>query len=558
MEKIRLDWKRIFITAGIALAAIAIAATGLIYLSDRNRTQEEAPVIAYPEREFYSVEFAPYRLAEGVPLMITASSVERDLSIYIMDEDFQVIKNVSFEVVATGPSGEEFVFTDEEASGKIQVNDLEPGEYTLTIRETGRFLVPEPITVDVKDKVELKVIDNIGEKIVNSKNVDAPSEDAAYSGRPVSPPPPPPPTLTDTIAYYESKTITTENEIEVTVELKDSNGNPVIKYQPYLNELGEFMLSNNDPSTHTPALDGEGFLLTTDLEVFDENGLPRMADDGNNTKYWLISVPQYTTETQIEIVITYQGWQTLDGKQYYYDLQGDFVTGSQVIQGVAHTFDSNGVLQPKQTSQKLTGIDISTYQPGITWQSVKNSGIHFAMIRAGYRGYGTGVLVEDNLLKSHVLGANSVGIKIGLYYFSQAINTVEAVEEASACVNLARKYGVPITYPLAIDIEYVSSSRIGRADWLTGVQRTEIAEAFCETIRNAGYTPMIYSSMSWFQNDSYLITSRLAPKYHIWLAHWGVEQTSYKGRYDMWQYTSNGTVPGIPGRVDMNVSYLGF
>ena len=558
MERIKLDWKRIFITAGIALCAIAVIALCLVYWADTDEPQEEAPAPVTLDRDFYALEFAEYRLAEGVPVTITATSVERDLSIYILDEDFQPVTNVGFEVLATDPSGEEIVFTDEEASGKIVVEGLEPGDYTLSLKETGRFIVPEPVTVNVKDKVELKVIENIDEKIVNSKQVDAASEDAAFGGRPVSAAPPPAPPPPDTIPYYESKTITTTNDVEKTVEDVDSQGNQIIKYQPVLDDTtGELLfLTDGSPSGYWPILDAEGFIDITDNMVIDDAGVQVPMDIA--ATFQLIEVPQFKTIIETETIITYQGWQTFNGKQYYYNLEGKFVTGTQVIQGVVHIFDANGVLQPKSTSNKLTGVDISTYQTGITWKSVKNAGIHFAMIRAGYRGYGTGVLVEDNMLRSHVQGANSVGIKIGLYFFTQAVNAKEAVEEASACVYWARTYGIPVTYPIAIDIEYVTSSRIGRADRLTGAQRTEIAEAFCNTIRNSGYTPMIYSSMSWFQSDSYLITSRLAPKYHIWLAHWGVEQTSYKGRYDMWQYTSSGSVPGIPGRVDMNISYLGF
>jgi len=560
MDIIKLDWKKILISAGISLVAIGALAYGIIHWAESNKQEEAPPPIAkVTDKEFYTVEFASYRLAEGVPLMLTASSVERDLSIYILDEDFQPVTNVPFEVLATNPAGETIIFTDEESSGKIHVPDLEPGDYTLTLVETGRFIVPEPLTVSVKDKVVTEVIKNIDEKIVNAKNVDAKTEDAAYTGRegPTTPPVPPPAPPPDTIPFYESKTITTTSEVEKTVPLLDENGNQVVKYKPYLNEEGVFLFSDGEPSDYTPVVDGEGFLSRDDSEIFDENGQPHTNEEGY-AKYWLIAVPQTTIEIETVTTTTYQGWQTQNGKQYYYDLEGKPVTGTQVIQGVAHVFDSTGALQPQQAGQKLTGIDISTYQTGINWASVKGAGIHFAMIRAGYRGYVSGVLVEDDMLKSHVQGASSVGIKIGLYYFSQAINRVEAVEEASACIALVKKYGIPVTYPIAIDIEYVSSSRPGRADYLTGAQRTEIAEAFCDTIRSAGYTPMIYSSKSWFENDNFLITSRLAPKYHIWVAHWGVEQTSYRGRYDMWQYTSSGSVPGIPGRVDMNISYLGF
>jgi len=577
MNKTKVNWKIILIWSAAVIAALGVVVFGVFHWEDKSGTPANGPVDS-AAAEQYTVQFASYTLAEGIPLTLEATSVERDLSIYILDEDSQPVTDTTFQVLATGPSGETTTYSDDDASGKIYVNDLDPGDYTLALQDTGRFIAPEPVTVSVKDKVKPQVIANIDKKIVNSKDVDASTEDAAYGGRTSQPPTPdvtptptppapapdpqPTPPPADTVPYIESNTITTQQD--TTVPLLDDNGNQVVKYTPVTDNDG-FLLNNDGTSSQIqPVVGDDGYCDQTDPNVFDGNGQPLVGDDGSTPLYQLAAVPQTTTQTQT--ITTYQGWQTLNDKKFYFDKDGNPVTGTQTIQGVTYIFDTDGALlqqvdttpqPPEQPPAPLTGVDVSTYQTGIDWKAVKNSGVSFVMIRAGYRGYGTGVLVEDDMFKSHAAGAAAAGLKIGMYFYSQAINEKEAVEEASACVAIAQKYGVNVSYPIAIDIEYSTSSRPGRADWLTREQRTIIATAFCDTIQSAGYTPMIYSSKSWFQNDSQLITSQLAPKYKIWLAHWGVAQTDYPGRYDIWQYTSSGSVPGIPGRVDMNISYLG-
>ncbi|MDE6618880.1 MAG: hypothetical protein K2K74_00005, partial [Lachnospiraceae bacterium] len=150
----------------------------------------------------------------------------------------------------------------------------------------------------------------------------------------------------------------------------------------------------------------------------------------------------------------------------------------------------------------------------------------------------------------NLTGAKKAGIRVGLYFFTQATNRVEAVEEASMVVSLLGD--TAIEYPVFIDIEGAGGN--GRADNLDAAARTEVANAFCQTIRNAGLDAGVYSSRNWYYNN--LIVDEMdAP--NIWLAEY--RQTPlYEGRYDMWQYTSSGSVAGIEGRVDLNISYLGI
>ena len=197
------------------------------------------------------------------------------------------------------------------------------------------------------------------------------------------------------------------------------------------------------------------------------------------------------------------------------------------------------------------GIDVSEYQKLINWTSVKQSGIDFAIIRAGYRGWGTsGRLMTDMFFEKNIQEATKVGMNIGVYFFTQAINVPEAIEEANYVISLLSKYNVPIRYPIAIDTERTPVGT-GRADNISKELRTEIIKAFCDTIKNAGYKPMIYASKNWLLDD--LNISQLM-SYDVWLAHY-TDQTDYQYPYAIWQYTSSGLVNGIVGRVDMNIGY---
>ncbi len=196
------------------------------------------------------------------------------------------------------------------------------------------------------------------------------------------------------------------------------------------------------------------------------------------------------------------------------------------------------------------GIDVSKYQPSINWSSVKSSGISYAIIRCGYRGSSTGALIQDPYFVSHIKGAKAAGLKVGVYFFTTALTEAEAVEEASMCAAPCSGYG--INYPVFMDVE--SSNRPG-FNSMSASQRTAIIKAFCNTVRSAGYTPGVYANKTWL--TSYMNASELSG-YKIWLAQYNASGPTYSGRYDLWQYTSKGSVNGISGNVDMNQSYLGY
>lgn len=204
-------------------------------------------------------------------------------------------------------------------------------------------------------------------------------------------------------------------------------------------------------------------------------------------------------------------------------------------------------MQESNPNAKL-GIDVSKWNKEIDWDKVKNAGVEYAIIRVGYRGATTGALVEDPYFEKNIKGAVRAGIPVGVYFFTQALDAVEAVEEASMVISMCKDYD--ITYPIFIDTE--SAGGNGRADGLEQEARTEVCRAFCTTIESAGYRAGIYGARNWFNE---MLNMDALKDYVIWLAEYR-DVPIYQGYYHMWQYTSGGSVEGIEGKVDFNLSYL--
>lgn len=286
-------------------------------------------------------------------------------------------------------------------------------------------------------------------------------------------------------------------------------------------------------------------------KLVDNNGKQVYKYDSASKKYVEATYSDYFTGvdlfTPVDVSYTYNGWWTIDGKTYYFDANGKKVTGDQVILGAKYSFDANGVLK-SGTGQ--FGIDVSTWNGNIDWSKVAKSGVSYAIIRCGFRGTTIGGLIEDNKFESNIKNATAAGIKVGVYFFTQAISEAEAVEEASMCLALCE--GKKLTYPIFIDVE---SAKDGRANNLSKEARTAIVKAFCKTITNGGRKAGVYANKSWFTN--YLNVSELTG-YTIWLAQYISSPTYTASRYDLWQYSNQGTISGISGNVDLNLNYLGY
>lgn len=204
----------------------------------------------------------------------------------------------------------------------------------------------------------------------------------------------------------------------------------------------------------------------------------------------------------------------------------------------------DGVIQSK------AGIDVSYHNGYIDWEQVKNSGIDFAMLRIGYRGYESGEINPDRNFDDYIRDAKSAGIDVGVYFFSQALTVEEALEEADYVVSKLEGYDIP--YPVVYDWEVMTDN--ARTDEIFPDTLNDCAAAFCNRIAENGYIPMIYASkrQALLKYDM----NKLAG-FDFWLAEYS-DDPEFPYLYTMWQYASDGRVDGVDGDVDVNISFVDY
>ena len=310
---------------------------------------------------------------------------------------------------------------------------------------------------------------------------------------------------------------------------------------------------NDTASQHTPE---DSVLLTPEqIQQALDSGALEDAEaqcidltDENSFFHWLFNWLFGIKDKEEEPA--YSGWRTENGKTYYYAQDTNKkVTGLRSIDGKLYYFDANGVKQDNVTF----GIDVSKYQSGLDWNKIKKSGVSFVIIRIGYRGYGAaGNLVKDPMFEEHFTNARNAGLKVGVYFFTQAVNEAEAQEEADGC-NWALN-GRMLDYPIFYDTEASTAPHgTGRADGLGVEDRTKCAIAFCERVKELGYKPGVYASTLWYRKR--VDYNTLRSRYTIWNAHYGVSSSPIG--CDMWQGTEKARINGYGGELDANISYIG-
>jgi len=238
----------------------------------------------------------------------------------------------------------------------------------------------------------------------------------------------------------------------------------------------------------------------------------------------------------------YYGWQELDGDTYYFDKNGEKVTGMQVIKGIRYLFDEHGVLT------QGSGVSVTSRNGTVDWKKVRHAGVEFALIRCGYRGMTDGMLVQDSLCEENIIKARRNGIDAAVYFYSQAVTEKEAIEEASVLVAMAGKH--QISAPLVLAVGHTRDFH-GRADGLSREDRTACVRAFCRTVQNAGYTPMLYGSGDWLNT---CLDMAMLEEYPVWLAQYNSNVT-YTGSWEIWQYTARAEVDGISGYTGLSIKH---
>ncbi len=212
--------------------------------------------------------------------------------------------------------------------------------------------------------------------------------------------------------------------------------------------------------------------------------------------------------------------------------------------------DEEGVLSYVENENVIShkGIDVSKFQGKINWNKVKADGVEYAFIRVGLRGYGSGEIVDDATFERNIEGALDAGVKVGVYFFSQAVTVDEAIEEAEYVLDKIKDYDV--TYPVVFDVEKVDDKK-GRMNLISVEERTDVTIAFCETIKAAGYIPMIYANTEMY---SVLLDFERLEAYEKWYAFY--DPTIYfPYDFKIWQYSDKGRVNGISEPVDLNISF---
>ena len=444
-------------------------------------------------------------------------------------------------------------YEDDNQDGKVVITDLNEGTYTLVAKAYEGFALPDAAEVSL---VKYTVIENILESVVyedestiqedpeNGRDDEPEDEPVTPNGSIVITPPSYSDDNNGVVSHikiqndsyvYETKNVSTAlfSDSDIASYEKAAcfieNNDEIKEFEGLVKERTTVSVTDGDKSVIST------FLVKSDKKQESQTTAEKETQTASDGKLYDV----YTLSPVL--VKEYgDGWHNIGGNRYYYR-GSQRVTGWQNIDGLQYYFDGNGKLS------SCTMIDVSKHNGDIDWNAVKAAGVDYAIIRVGYRGYGTARLVQDACFDQNMRGAINAGIRVGTYIVTQAVNTEEAVEEASFIVEKCRGYNV--TLPLAIDVEW-TTNRDGRADYISVSTRTDVINAFARTVMNSGYTAMAYANKDWFENKIY--SGNLFSSCKIWLAQYRNTEYTYGGRVNMWQYTSKGRVDGINGDVDIS------
>lgn len=481
-------------------------------------------------------------------------SMEQDIKVKFLDsETGKLITGVVFEVIIDGPSGV-ITLLDEDEDGIIYKTGIGGGDYSIVVSENKEYaFLDVPDSVNIKDKIVYQKVE-VAEEIKTESEINVAIEDTANNNLVEEVP-----VVIEIPVVVPEETVVPEPKEEVVEDGFQKIEKSSIKEPAYAWIVGPVQMakepSKQDDSEQTE-VENEETSKEDDTESETENSENEdSSDDSKDEKQDEEKKPEEDKETKLK---------DKDGRQVYVKENGNY---REAVFADYYTFteffvkedskeqeekqpekEQKPTPEPATPGTPIVGIDVSKWNGTIDWNQVAASGVRYVIIRCGYRGSTGGSLILDPTFHANISGAKAAGLNVGIYFFTQAVTEAEAVEEASVAITLANQYG--ITYPIFIDTEWSG----GRADGLSKAARTLICKAFCETVKNAGYTPGIYASKSWYYD--YVNYSDLS-NYKIWVAQY-CNSTDFAHHYDMWQYSCKGTVPGISGQVDMNFSYMGY
>ena len=477
---------------------------------------------------------------------LDAVTIQRDLYIKLYDMSGKMIKSTDTQIRLNYPSGESYVFNADSDGGFYIVN-LDGGEYTVDMIEHEKYNTAKSIKRTVNEKVEYKQIEELDSIIHINTLEELYTPEELVAEMPV--------TMVPEKIETPPEAVGTDNVVVEEKPVVDDMGNQTYTYTFNTGPNGYLLLKGTNTESNVIPVDedNDGIIdygmSLVQPEATASNPTPSPyyvslplfnADNSPVDSYDIIATP--ITEEQSRRI----GWQNIDGSKYYFDSDGNAVKGLMEIDGKLHYFNQYGV------KANQLGIDVSFYNENIDWHAVKAHGIDFAIIRVAGRTWEQGKLYYDSKAKEYLSNAQAAGMKIGVYFYSTAINELEAVQEASLALEVVN--GRSLDLPIFIDMEYSGMYPDARSDKLDIATRSEIINAFCQTIENSGYKAGVYSG-EYFYRDN--IDFNAIRQYTVWLANYTNDNRlpTFGNRYDMWQFTDSGKVNGIPAGVDMNVIF---
>lgn len=549
----------------MAVLLLAILVVAGIYFrapASRPETAESAALAAaepFPASEELPADTTVGSGAEPIRLQFDIVTSMETLDIVVCDENGSAVPGYAFALELTRADGASHsVATD--VNGRYYAEYIVGGSYTVTLTAPEGFIAPESAQCRVPERLDYVAIEHVEQHVPVSDVSELPAEEV-HSGS------------------GGSDTPTEVEQIDSTH--LEQEAVPAVKsylYHYSVNEDGYLLNADGSASDVLPVEEGGtlayGMRKVTryyanDGTLLDPAEIPESAVvwtdyyvDEYAEKVTLITAPgvpdgRYAItaeEGTPQSSARRLGWVEEYGKTYYYSASGRPVTGLKNIDGRLYFFDETGA------KASALGIDVSYFNSSIDWNAVKAAGVDFAIVRVAGRTWSKGILFEDEYAYRqgknggfYLQDAKAAGLKVGAYVYSNAIDTNEAVEEASLALEVLKKSGVSLDMPIYFDLEHSGEYPTGRADRLSPDKRAEIVKAFCETVENSGYRAGIYAS-EWFFARSLRLED--VADYDLWYAVYTNDFAlpDYRG-FDIWQFSETVRINGMPDFTDMNVIF---
>ena len=579
------------------LLTAALIVTAVVYFSRAAADGQDAPVAAEPQTQLAAAPAdgtqaggetpeepmpTPYR---DVAVYLNVYTSVENLDVVVCDMDGTAVPGYVFPLEISYADGSSHsVFTD--VNGHYYAEYMLPGKYTVSMPEFEGFLQPESVTCQVMERLEYVPIANITEVVEIKETSELPEEEVQGPQPHTDEPEAEVEEISTEQVEQDAREENPEAEVIVSGQGEseapdEGEGAVYYKYSYFTGENGFLLLADGTESDVLPIeengalaygirkvtvyydIDGneisadelpEDFIENTDyyVEEYSEK-VDIIYGDGRVDVRYAITVEESEQSVGTDAAVRV-GWIEENGHTYYYDAKGRPVTGLKNIDGRLYFFDGTGA------RARSIGIDVSYFNSTIDWNAVKAAGVDFVIVRVAGRTWNKGVLFEDEDSYRqgkdggfYLQGAKQAGLQVGAYVYSNAVNTNEAVEEASLALEVLSKSGIALDLPIYIDLEFSGEFPNGRADRMSYAQRAEIVRAFCTTVESSGYRSGVYAGEDFF---SRALRVEDVSDYDIWYASYTrrFALPDFRG-FDVWQFSALGRINGMPDYVDMNVIF---